>query len=29
VFFGKALPEEFGKPAYPADASGFTWSAPK
>lgn len=29
VFFGKALPEEFGKPAYPEEPDGFTWDVPK
>jgi hypothetical protein len=29
VFFGKPLPDEFGKLAYPQDQNGFTWTAPK
>jgi endo-1,4-beta-xylanase len=29
VFFGKPLPQEFGKLAYPQDPNGFTWTAPK
>ncbi len=29
VFFQKALPEEFGKPAYPEEPNGFAWDVPK